>query len=182
MGTCCSNQLTQLAYFFQRVGNELLSAKSRIDTHQQYHIHFFNDICQHGNRCCRIQGNPCLHSSFLDLLHHPVQMRTSLKMHIHHHGTQVFHFPDKLLRLYNHQMYIQRFLRQFSYIFQDRKAKRNVRYKDSVHDVNMQPVCLAGIDFIQICFQVAKVCRQQGGGNQYLILHFTLDLNMIEQR
>ena len=72
---------------------------------------------------CRIDCHCRLHSSFFDLLNHPMKMRTSLIVNIQRMCAQRFHFRDKLLRIDYHQMYIQRFVRQLCYILQHREAE-----------------------------------------------------------
>ena len=87
-------------------------------------------------------------------------------MHIHHHCSQIFHFFNEFLGINNHQMYIQRFFRQLGYIFQYRKTKRNIRYKHTIHYINMQPVGITTIYLFYICLQISKIGRQQRRGYQ----------------
>ena len=57
-------------------------------------------------------------------------------------------------------MHIQRFFRQFGYIFQHRKAKRDIRYKHTIHYIDVQPVGITTIYLFYICPQICKIGRQ----------------------
>ena len=45
------NHLTQAFHLIDSILDKLLSAKPRIDTHQQHHIHIANNIFEHVYRC-----------------------------------------------------------------------------------------------------------------------------------
>ena len=131
--------------------NKFLTTKTGIHTHQQHHIHVTDNIDQHSHRSRRIQCDSRFHSGILYLLHHSMQVYTGFIMHIHHHCSQIFHFFNEFLGINNHQMYIQRFFRQLGYIFQYRKTKRNIRYKHTIHYINMQPVGITTIYLFYVC-------------------------------
>ena len=103
--------------------DKLLSAKSRIHAHDKHHIHIPDNILQQSYRSSRIDGYGRLHPRFPDLLYPPMQMRTSLIVHIHRMSAQRLYFRDEFFRINNHQMHIQRFLTQLRYILQYRKAE-----------------------------------------------------------
>ncbi|MNY69450.1 hypothetical protein D3C86_2073940 [compost metagenome] len=64
---------------------------------------------------------------------------------------------DILIRVYNHEVHIQRFLRMSFYRFHHRKTKRNIGYKHPVHHIHMKPVGLAPIDHFNVALQVGKI-------------------------
>ena len=143
---------------------ELLSAEARIYAHYQHHVYIINNILQQGYGSCRINCYRRLHPCFADLLHHTVQMRTSLVMHIHDMCPQSLHLRNKLLRLYNHQMHIQRFLRQFCHILQYRESERNIGDKHTVHDVDMYPLSLTFVNHFNVSCQITKIGRENRRG------------------
>ena len=72
-------------------------------------------------------------------------------------------FRDIALRIYNHQMHIQRFLRMRLDSPYHRLAYRDVGHENPVHHVDMEPIGLAAVESLDRMLQIAEIGRKQGG-------------------
>src|SRR5574344_606100 len=137
--------------------DKLLTAKTRIDTHQKHHINITDNVLQHRYWRRGIQGDTSLHASIMYLLYSTMKMHTGFVMDIHHHGTQITNLLDELLGLDNHQMYIQRFITYLRHRFHHRKTERDIGYEHSIHHIEMQPVGITTIYHIHLTSKVAEI-------------------------
>ena len=64
---------------------------------------------------------------------------------------------DIALRLDDHEMSIKRFLTYLVDGFNNGEAKGNVRDKDAVHHIAVEPVGLTAVDHVDVCFQITEV-------------------------
>ena len=92
-----------------------------------------------------------------------VQMCAGLVVYIHHHRTQSGGLLNVALRLHNHEVHVEWFLANLRYSFEYRETKRDVRYKDAIHDVEMQPVGIAAVDHVDVVGKMREVGGQQRG-------------------
>ena len=97
----------------------------------------------------------------MDLLYGSVQMRTGFVVHIHHHGTEFGGLFNILFGMHNHEMHIQRLFTHLAYSLENRKTERDIGHEHAIHDVHMQPICLAVVNHFDFVFQVKKVGCQQ---------------------
>ena len=88
-------------------------------------------------------------------------MGACLDMDVHHHGAKLGSLFDVLLWMYNHVVYIKRFLTLLCHSFQHGEAKRDVGNEDTVHDVQMQPLCFAAVNHFELAVQVQEVSSKQ---------------------
>jgi len=84
-----------------------LTAESRIDRHQQDHIHIGQDLVEHMQWCGRIEGHTGLDTHLSDLLNGAMQMWAGLGMHGNVAGSRPCEFGDVLLGLVYHQVHVQ---------------------------------------------------------------------------
>ena len=145
--------------------DELLSSEAGVYPHYQHHIQLTHDVLQQRHGRGGIDSDGRLHACVTYLLHHTVQVRADLIMHVHHVGAQGFHFGDELLGLDNHQMDIQRLVGQAGNVLQHRESERDIGHKDAVHNVQMDPVGIAAVQHIHLISQVSEVGRENRRGN-----------------
>ena len=69
--------------------------------------------------------------------------------------------------MHNHEMHVQRLLAFLCHGLYHRESEGDVRNEHTVHDVEMQPVGLAGIDHLNVGFEVKEICRKKGRRNQW---------------
>ena len=74
------NRMIEHMNFLQLRLDEFLSAKARINGHDEDHVYISYEFFNHSERCARIKGNAYLASSSSDLLNDPVMMTRCLHM------------------------------------------------------------------------------------------------------
>ena len=154
-------QLTQLSYFLQSVWDELLSAETWIDTHQQNQVDVGYYVLQYGNRSGRIERNTSFHTGFVNLSDNAMQVRASFVVDIHQIGSKFFYFVYELLGLHNHQMHIQRLLADASNMLQHGKPKGNVGHENAVHNIDVEPIGTALIEPLHLGLEIGEVGSEQ---------------------
>ena len=90
-----------------------------------------------------------------------MQVDTRLIVYIHDGGSCIGCLLDVVLWMYNHQMYVHRLAAGFADGLDNRETERNVGDEYTVHDIHVQPVCLALVDHLNFLVQMEKVGREQ---------------------
>ena len=72
-------------------------------------------------------------------------------------GSGVAEVIDIAPRVHNHQMHVERLAGVLLYMFDDGLSKRYVWHEDAVHNVDMQPVALAGVEHLDVALKVAEI-------------------------
>ena len=155
------DKLPKPLHFFDGVLDELLSAKPRVDTHQQHEFHIADNVLEHTDRRRRVQRDACFHTSIVYLLYGAVQMCTGLIVHVHHHRAQSSRLLNVLFGMNNHEVHVERFLTKTCHSLEHRKAERDVRHEHPVHYVQMKPVGLAPVNHLNVVMQVQEIGSQQ---------------------
>jgi hypothetical protein len=91
-------------------------------------------------------ATPAFHAFFLDGLNAAVQMRASLVMHRKAVRASLTKSRYEAVRLYDHQMDVQDFLRQWAHRLNNRKAETDVGHECPVHHVQVQPFRSTAVD------------------------------------
>src|SRR5690606_15469570 len=142
--------------------NKLLSPESRVDGHDQYQIHIFNDIMEKGYRRAGIDRYPRPASQLFYRVYRTMKVGTGLQMNRDVFGSAVaelFYIP---VGVGNHQMHIQRLSRIMGNGCQHGESKRNVRYKNTIHNINMEPIRFALVDHHNVVMQMREISGQYG--------------------
>ena len=90
-----------------------------------------------------------------------VQVRTCLVVDVHQVGTEGLDFSNKLLRLHDHQVNVERLMADAGHVLEDREAERDVRDEYAVHDIDMEPVGTALVEPLHLRLKVGEVGRKE---------------------
>ena len=66
---------------------------------------------------------------------------------------------DILLGIVDHQVTVKKEIGDLTDLFNDRRAKGQIRYKGTVHHVDMHPVGPGSFDFFDFVCQISKIGR-----------------------
>ena len=105
----------------------------------------------------RIQGNACLHPGIVNLLNSSVQVRTGFGMNRQNIGTTLLKGLYVTLWLDYHQMHVHDFFAVLSHRLYHWHSVGYIRDKNAIHNIDMEPVCLASINHFTVALEVAKV-------------------------
>ena len=100
--------------FLQRKGDKLLPTESRIHTHDQHVMNHGQDVPNQLNPRGRIQNHPRLHPMMRNEFQRPVQMPASFIVDADPVRARFRESRDVLVRIFDHQMTIERQLRGFA--------------------------------------------------------------------
>ncbi|CAM3226559.1 hypothetical protein DEDE109153_05420 [Deinococcus deserti] len=136
--------------------DKLLTAKTRIDTHDQDQV----DIGQHGPERFEgragIQGDTRFLAQFADLLHCAVQMRGGLHMDRQAVSTSFGKVAQIAFRVLDHQVDVHEQRTGPPGCGQNRQPEADIRHEGAVHHVYMRPVrSLNGLQFLSKTGEVA---------------------------
>ena len=120
--------------------NIALSAKSRIHCHQQNHVQIFKYIIKYRQRCCRIQSDTGFYPKTVDQLNGSVKMLAGFRMNNNNICTGLGKFRDQLVRMLDHQVHIKHLIAALTDALDNRNTKRNIRYKGTIHDINVDVI------------------------------------------
>ena len=148
------------------MGDKCLSAEAGVNRHEHHEVEVGRNFFEHADRRVRIERHARHHARVLDLLHHAVQVRAGLIVHVHHFCAERLDLRQELLRLHDHQVHVERFPRGACHGFHNGEAERYVGNEHAVHHVEVKPVARATIKHLDVALQVAEVGRKQGGGNK----------------
>ena len=84
-------------------------------------------------------------------------------MNIHYIPPAILYLFYEFCRLYYHQMYVERFLGELFYIFQNRESERYVGNEYAVHYVYVQPFRFTAVYHFYRRSEVAEIGREQRG-------------------
>lgn len=159
------DELAQTLRLVDGLLDELLPPEARVDTHQEDEVDIADDILKHAHRCGWIEGHSSLHAGIVYLLHCAVEVGACLVVDSHEHSSSLGRSADVTFGLNDHVVHIEGFLTDFAYGLQNRETEGDVGYKDTVHDIHVEPLGFTAIDHIDVGLQVGEVGRQQRGGN-----------------
>ena len=71
---------------------------------------------------------------------------------------------DVLVRVGDHQMYVERQARHFAQRLDDRRADRDIRHEMPVHDVDMDIIRAGGLGLGDIARKICKIRRKDRRG------------------
>lgn len=151
------NHVAEALYLAIGVLNEFLSTEARVDAHEEHEVGFADDVFKEFYWSVRIEGDTGFHACIVNTLETAVEMGAGFVVHVHDFRTEGFHFVDKFVWLYNHEVDIKRFGAELCYVFQYGKTERDVRHEDTVHDVDMEVLRTAVVDFSDIVGKMAEV-------------------------
>lgn len=84
-------------------------------------------------------------------------------MYVHNVDAELGKLVDKLPRLNDHQMHVERLLTDGAYRLNDGKAKGEIRDKYTIHHVNVEPVALTLVDHRDLVGEMQEVSTEEGG-------------------
>ena len=133
------DQFSQFLNLLCTLVHIFLSAKARLNSHHQNHIHILKHVTDIIYRSCRLDGNTNFHSCILDTFYSTFQILTCLSMNGDGIRTTIYKILNVSFRLCHHKMNIKKHLGFFANGFDHRHTKRNAWYKISIHNINMEP-------------------------------------------
>jgi hypothetical protein len=104
-----------------------------------------------------VDGYPGEGTRFLYLVDHPMEVPAGFNMHGYHMGSKFSEPLNVSLRRFDHEVDIQGFRGPALQGFHDREAKADIGYEYAIHDIDMEPVCLAVIDQVDGGVEVAEI-------------------------
>lgn len=157
-----------LANFFE-FGNalhgarqEFLSAETWIHAHHQHVVHHGQHFFNHHERGRGIDDDRGLHAVIGDQLQCAVQVTARFHLHTDHVRTRGGEIGDELVRVLDHQVAVERQLRDRPNGFHDWRAKGDVGHKMTVHHVHVDDGAAATLGASDLVGQVRKVRGQDG--------------------
>ena len=96
------------AQLFHAVGNEGLSAKSRVDRHHEHVVQIAGDVLQRDCGRRRVQHGAGTRAELLDEADGPMQVRHRLDVDRHHVGAGLHERLDVAVRFLDHQVHVER--------------------------------------------------------------------------
>ena len=111
------------------MGGDLFVRKSILEFHASA---VYDDVLDVGLRCARV-GNSSL------------QMSTGFILNCQDICTGIAKAGQVTVGVNNHQMHVQRLFRYLLYSFNNRKPKRDIRNKQAIHNIEVNPVSLASV-------------------------------------
>ena len=132
--------------------DELLSAESGVDTHQQHQVDVLKHVLNRGQRRGRVEHDTSLAAEVLDLVHASMQVggRALLGVDRDDIRASLGKVRNALLRLDNHQMAIQRLVGDGAERVHNQRSNRDVRDKATVHHVDVHPVAPGLVDGLDL--------------------------------
>lgn len=113
-----------------------------------------------------IDGNTCTHSFFLYGVNSSVKMGRRLEVYCQNISACFFEVINVLFRFYNHQVNIERLLRNSLHRFYHGQPKRNIRNKSPIHNITMNPIGFTAIEHFNFIPEAKEVSRENRGCNQ----------------
>src|SRR5690606_10518879 len=117
------DEFLQGTYLGIRMLDKLLRSKTRVYRHHANHIYVSDDIFEGGYRSMGIDSNPCLATQAVNLLQVAMQMRTGFNVYRNIGSSRLCKGFRITFRLYDHKMYVKRFLRVALHRLHDRKSE-----------------------------------------------------------
>ena len=140
--------------------DKLLSAKARIHRHHQHIIHYVQNIGQRATGVAGLMTTPASAPSRANVLHHPVQMHAGLLVHADPAGSGIHKCRNVVVRVFDHQMNVQRRLHVLAQRGHHRRANRDVGYEVAIHHVHMQQGCPCIQHGLHLLGKAGKISRQ----------------------
>ena len=107
------DELSEAAYLWYGVLDELLSAEAWIDAHEQHHVDIADDVFERGDGRRGVQRDASLHAGGMDFLNGSVQVERGFLMYVHHHGAESCRLLYVALWTFNHEVNVERLLAYF---------------------------------------------------------------------
>ena len=142
----------------QRKWDELLPAEPGIHAHYQNMVHHGQNVDQQIDPRGWIDHDRRLHSMLLNQFQRAMQMAACFIMHAHPIRSRLRQRGDKLVRVLNHQMAIERQIGHFAQRRNHGRTHRNVGHEMPIHHIHMDDSSAAPLRGLNLLGQVGKVC------------------------
>jgi hypothetical protein len=86
-----------------------------------------------------------------------IQLRCRFNVNRQYVGAGFRETVEIVFRIHDHQMHVDRHLREFAARFDDLRAERQIRHEDAVHDIDVQPVGAACFEHRDVVLQSRKI-------------------------
>src|ERR1700709_1268430 len=121
----------------QSAGDKLLRTETGVYRHHQHVIDDIQNFTESFDGGGRVDDHACLTVVALDEMQGTVQVRASFLMDRYPVGAGGGEFRNVLIRVFDHQVAIERKIGDLAQRLDDRRAQREVGDEVSVHDVDM---------------------------------------------
>src|SRR4030088_2160551 len=101
------NELARALHLLQRRVNEALAAKAGIDAHDEHQIDLVENVFEHLERSCRIEGQSRPAARRPDQAQGPIHVQRGFGMEADHVGTGGHEGVDERIHRLHHQMHVQ---------------------------------------------------------------------------
>ncbi len=125
-----------------------------------------------------VKGDTSKHICILNVRNCTVKMCTGFVMNGKHVSTGILKSMNIAVRLFDHQVSIERFLRKAADCLDHGDAERDIRNKHTVHNVEMDPLGLRTVKHIDILIKGCKISGKEGRGDN----RFRNHLNRVKIR
>ena len=120
--------------------NEALAAEARVHRHHQHEVHIAGDLFERDDRRRWIEHDPGFDAERLDGVNRAVQMGQDFDVDRDHRGAGAREGVDVAVRVGDHQVHIERHVRDALQRSHDRRADGDVRDEVSVHHVDVNEI------------------------------------------
>ena len=152
--------MTQKRDFFEHRRNELLSAETRIDRHDERHVDICHKFFEHDERRRRIERDARPAAERFDLLYEAMGMTHRLDMKGDDVRTSLGEGSDLRFRTLDHQMHIKNRRRAFAKRLHDGSTQRDVRHKSAVHDIDMDVLRPGSFNALHLIGKMREIRRE----------------------
>jgi len=147
--------------------DESLSPEPRIDGHDQDEVDVGGDLLERANGRRGVQNDAGLCAQGLDGVDRAMEVRQHFDMHRDHAGARLGECVEVLVGIHDHQVNIQRNLRDSPNRFHDRRSDGDVRDEMAVHDVDVDQIGAAALGRADRVAKRGKVGCQDRGGDEH---------------
>src|ERR1700722_10269367 len=168
-------------HFVQRTGDELLTAKARVHRHDEHIVYDIEHLGEHIHRSGWIDHNACQAIMALDQVQGAVQMTACLLMNRDPIGPRFRKSRNEFVGILDHQMAIERQLRNLAQRFDDRRPYGEIRDEMAVHDVDVYDTGSALASGAHLFAKTGKVRRKNRGCQLNQIVSLSLESNTRER-
>ncbi len=153
-------QLADFPDFRLAARNESLTAEAGIDRHHQHVVDVGGDVFEHHRWRRRIEHHASPDTQRLDGVHRAMQMRQDLDVDRHHRRARVGKRVDVLIGIRDHQVHVDRDLRDALDRLHDRRTHGDVRHEVAVHHVDVNEIGATALSGINCVAERREIGRQ----------------------
>ena len=157
--------VTQATNLRHLVVQELLSAETGFDGHDQHHVELVEDVENRFDRLGGTHGEACLAAHVTQLAGQTHRRVGGAHMERDGGGTELRVFRGPTVGVLDHQVHVDRQVGDLADALDDGLAKGEVRHEVVVHHVDMHEVGVG--DGLEVAFEVAEISGKDAGCDLY---------------